>query len=39
MFLFLSDTPFAGVVTEGNGDVGDNASYDATASSGNVNVG
>ncbi|HEY8032300.1 MAG TPA: hypothetical protein VIF02_07965 [Methylocella sp.] len=37
--FFLSDTPFAGAVAEGDGDVGDTASYDAAASSGNVNIG
>lgn len=37
--FFLSDTSFAGGVTEGKGDVAETASYDAAPSSGNVNVG
>jgi hypothetical protein len=39
--LFLSDTSFAGGVTEGNGNVDDAASYGATESSGNgdANIG
>ncbi len=39
--IFLSDTSFAGAVIEGNGDVGDTASYGATetSGSGNANIG
>jgi hypothetical protein len=36
--LFLSDTSFAGAVTEGNGNVDDAAFYGATESSGNGNA-
>jgi hypothetical protein len=36
--LFLSDTSFAGAVTEDNGHVGDAGSYGATESSGNGNA-
>jgi hypothetical protein len=37
--LFLSDTSFAGAVTEGNGHVGDTASCGATEISRNANIG